>query len=228
MYYLYLGELAQELQRLESEQSAIEEKEAQKQVETEEAAMEAIFDAWWEKDDAENKDKDGPVETVSEKPSGEDETVEESDPKVKPVAAKDKLPPPKGRQPESNSQFALLPEVIPLAMRIELLQFIQSNLNQQLAGAVEFRRGFLADQITAETDETKGGFLGIGNKKQTTAIKFKPNSVLLSKFETLINRYEPVTKRVLRQNWIMISKSVHSPSTLIRFWNRKINFTVGL
>lgn len=28
-------------------------------------------------------------------------------------------------------------------------------------------------------------------KKQTTAIKFKPNSVLLSKFETLISRYEP-------------------------------------
>ena len=37
----------------------------------------------------------------------------------------------------------------------------------------------------------RGGFLGIGGKKQTTAIKFKPNSVLLSKFETLINRYEP-------------------------------------
>ena len=191
VYYLYLGELAQELQRLESQQNAIEEKKEQKQVETEEAAMEAMFDAWWGKDDAENKDKDGPVKTVSEKPSGKDQTGEESGTKAKPVAAKDKLPTPKGRQSESNSQFASLPEVIPLAMRIELLQFIQSNLNQQLAGAVEFKRGFLADQIMTETDETKGGFLGIGGKKQTTAIKFKPNSVLLSKFETSISRYEP-------------------------------------
>jgi hypothetical protein len=191
VYYLYLGELAQELQRLESQQNAIKEKKEQKQVETKEAAMEAMFDAWWGKDDAENKDKDGSVKTVSEKPSGKDQTGEELGPKAKPVAAKDKLPTPKRRQSEPNSQFASLPEVIPLAMRIELLQLIQSNLNQQLAEAVEFRRGFLADQIMTETDETKGGFLGIGGKKQTTAIKFKPNSVLLSKFETLISRYEP-------------------------------------
>ena len=32
--------------------------------------------------------------------------------------------------------------------------------------------------------------MGIGARKQTTAIKFKPNSVLLSNFEKLINRYE--------------------------------------
>ena len=41
-----------------------------------------------------------------------------------------------------------------------------------------------------ETDEGKDGFLGINTKKQTTAIKFKPNSALLSKFEGLINRYK--------------------------------------
>ena len=79
-------------------------------------------------------------------------------------------------------------------MRIELLQFIQANLKQQLAGVLESRKGFLEAQIVLETDEARGGFLGIGGNRQTTAIKFKPNSVLLSKFETLINRYDAKQK----------------------------------
>ena len=75
-------------------------------------------------------------------------------------------------------------------MRIELLQFIRSNLKQQLAGVLESRKGFLEAQIVLETDQANGGFLGIGAKKQTTAIKLRPNSALLSRFEMLINRYE--------------------------------------
>ena len=190
VYYLYLDELAKELQGLESEQSTIEDEEEQQQIETEEAAMEAMFDAWWGKDDAKDESQEGVVEITSKKQSSEEDKSEESDSKVESVTAEDKSSASKPLPRETNRQFASLPEVIPLAMRIELLRFIQSHLKQQLAGEIEFRRGFLAAQIAAETDEAKVGFLGIGAKKQTTAIKFKPNSVLLSKFERLINRYE--------------------------------------
>ena len=190
VYYLYLGELANELQQLESQQSAVEEKEEQQQIETEEATMEAMFDAWWGKDDTEDESQEGVVEIKSEEQSTDNDAVEEPDSEVDSTLTKDKPSTPKSLERAANRQFASLPEVIPLTLRIELLQFIQSNLKQQLAGTVEFRRGFLAAQIAAEIDEASGGFLGIGAKKQTTAIKFKPNSVLLSKFETLINRYE--------------------------------------
>ena len=190
VYHLYLGELANELQQLESQQSTIENEEEQQQIETEETAMEAMFDGWWGKDDAENESQEGVVEIKSEEQLADDDTVEEPHSETNSVPTKDKPSTSKSLAQETNSQFASLPMVIPLTLRIELLQFIQSNLKQQLAGAVEFRRGFLTAQIAVETDEARGGFLGIGGTKQTTAIKFKPNSVLLSKFEKLINRYE--------------------------------------
>ena len=190
VYYLYLGELANELQQLESQQSAIMEEEEEQQIETEEVAMEAMFDAWWGKDDAQDESQEGVVEIKSEALPIDDDTVEGPESDIDSAPVLDKPSPPKSVNQEANRQFVSLPEIIPLTLRIELLQFLQSNLKQQLAGAVEFRRGFLAAQIAAETNEARGGFLGIGSTKQTTSIKFKPNSVLLSKFEKLINRYE--------------------------------------
>ena len=190
VYYLYLGELATELQQLESQQHTIDGEEEQRQIETEEAAMEAMFDAWWGKDDVEDESQEGVVEVKSEEQSADDNTVDETDPEVDSILTQDKPSTAKSPKWDANRQFVSLPEVIPVTLRIELLQFIQSNVKQQLAGVVEFRRGFLAAQIATETDEATGGFLGIGAKKQTTAIKFKPNSVLLSKFERLINRYK--------------------------------------
>lgn len=190
VYYLYLGELANELQQLESQQSAIVEEEEERQIETEETAREAMFDAWWGKDDAQDESQEGVVEIKSEVLPIDDDTVEEPESDIDSAPALDKPSPPKSVNQEANRQFVSLPEVIPLTLRIELLQFLQSNLKQQLAGSVDFRKGFLAAQIAAETDEASGGFLGIGSTKQTTSIKFKPNSVLLSKFEKLIDRYE--------------------------------------
>ena len=187
VYYLYLDELTSEIQQLQSEQNAIEQEEGQK---NEEVAMEAMFDAWWGKDDAQDESQEGVVEIKSEALPIDDDTVEGPESDIDSAPVLDKPSPPKSVNQEANRQFVSLPEIIPLTLRIELLQFLQSNLKQQLAGAVEFRRGFLAAQIAAETNEARGGFLGIGSTKQTTSIKFKPNSVLLSKFEKLINRYE--------------------------------------
>ena len=211
--------------------------------------MEEMFDAWWGKDDVEDESQEGVVEIKSDEQSAEEDLGEKSDSKIESVTAEDKSSSSKTLQPEANRQFASLPKVIPLTLRIELLQFIQSNLKQQLAGTVEFRRGFLAAQIAAETNEAKGGFWGIGANKQTTAIKFKPNSVLLSKFERLINRYEAdhaedtenaldydqqlraltqYVDQILEQedklhSWLATVPSAHQPETYIvdmRFSNR--------
>ena len=248
VYHLYLDEIANELQQLESQQNAIEEEKEQREIETEEAAMEAMFNAWWGKDDAEDESQEGVVEIKSEEQSADD-MVKEPDSKVDSVPTQDKPSALKSLQQEANRQFASVPEVIPLTLRIELLQFIQSNLKQQLAGVLESKRGFLEAQIAVETAEAKGGFLGIGTKKQTTAIKFKPNSVLLSKFETLINRYEAYyaedTKQTLDydqqlraltqyvdqileqrdqlHSWLATVPSTHQPETYIvdmRFSNK--------
>ena len=183
--HLYLGELSTELEQLKSQQNAIEEAKEQRQIETEEDRMEAMFDAWWGKENGKDTAKQEAAETKSKK-----QPIQKLDVEVDSVPTKDVLPTSKHPQREASRQFVLLPEVIPLTVRIELLQFIESNLKQQLAGAGPLKRGFLADQIGVETDEAKTGFLGISSQKQTTAIKFKPNSMLLSKFETLINRYE--------------------------------------
>ena len=191
VYYLYLGELANELQQLQSQQNATAGKEEQNQIETEEEMMEIMFDAWWGKDDVEDNSKTETVEYESKEQSTEEDTLKTAQyeqPQGLPL--QDKSSASTRLQREASRQFVSLPEVIPLTMRIELLQFIRSNLKQQLAGVLESREGFLEAQIVVETDQANGGFLGIGGKKQTTAIKFKPNSVLLSKFEKLINRYE--------------------------------------
>ena len=191
VYYLYLGELANELQQLQLQQDTTAEKEEQNQIETEEEMMETMFDAWWGKDDVKDKNKEEAVETKSKNQSAETDTVEAAKyGQPEGVPLQDTLSTAKPVQREGSRQFVSLPEVIPLTLRIELLQFIQANLKKQLAGVLESRKGFLEAQIVLETDEAGGGFLGIGGNRQTTAIKFKPNSALLSKFEMLINRYE--------------------------------------
>ena len=195
VYYLYLGELANELQQLESQQNATAEKEEQNQIETEEEMMEIMFDAWWGKDGVEDNSKTEAVEYESKEQSTEEDTLKTAQyeqPQGLPL--QDKSSASTRLQREASSQFVSLPEVIPLTMRIELLQFIRSNLKQQLAGVLESRKGFLEAQIVLETDQANGGFLGIGAKKQTTAIKLRPNSALLSRFEMLINRYEAEQK----------------------------------
>ena len=47
IHYLYLSELAAELEQLQAEQKAVEEEVARRRVEAEELIMDAMYDAWW-------------------------------------------------------------------------------------------------------------------------------------------------------------------------------------
>ena len=194
IHYLYLSELAAELEQLQAEQKAVEEEVARRRVEAEELIMDAMYDAWWgdADEDATGSDQQDAVATQSGGELVKGKINEESQPQVASVPRFAIGQPPSSREDKENArrQFVPLPAVIPLALRIQLLQFIQSNLEQQMGGVAAFKRGFLDDQIAIDSVEVQGGFLGIGTKKRTNHVKFKPNALLLWKFETLINRYE--------------------------------------
>ena len=119
VYYLYLGELANELQQLQLQQDTTAEKEEQNQIETEEEMMEIMFDAWWGKDDVEDKNikdknKEEVVETKSKNQSAETDTVEAAKyGQPKGVPLQDTPSTAKPVQREGSRQFVSLPEVIP-------------------------------------------------------------------------------------------------------------------
>ena len=200
--YLYMGELAEELKQLQAQQKEIEEA-ARRQAEAEEEVANTIFDAWWDDEsNVEETTEETEVETEEQLIKGElnASVSEKSNVKADPpatgaraVAKTDGISPsnPDLTKPmPSDRQFTLLPEVIPLPVRLQLIQFIQHNLKLQIVGAAEFRKGFIADGITTVSDNVQRGFLGLGGKMQTVQVRFKADSILLSKFESLINRHE--------------------------------------
>ncbi|MBI1925698.1 hypothetical protein HYR99_15770, partial [Candidatus Poribacteria bacterium] len=203
--YLYLSKLEGELKQLQVEDSRNGAEQNTKQTEAE-ATMDAIYDIWLGDDKAAtNNNETEALKLASKAVVKSDTTIEpkgaqKTPSKPKLSKAKSPLPSPPTPSPKAlgegakgvraGEQFARFPEVIPLAVRIQLIQLIQSNLKLQLAGAAELKKGFLEEQITIVNGETKGGFLGIGSKKQKPQARFAPGSILLAKFEELMNRYQ--------------------------------------
>jgi hypothetical protein len=196
--YLYMSQLDEELKQLQVEDSRNGAEQNTKQTEAE-AVLDAIYDVWLgdDKAAADNNEKEA-LKLASKAVEKSDTTVEPKDAQKTPSKpklskAKSPLNPPfdkggKGGISDQEGQFAQFPEVIPLAVRIQLIQLIQSNLKLQLAGAAEFKKGFLEEQVTVVNGEAKRGFLGIGSKKQQPQARFAPGSILLAKFEELMNR----------------------------------------
>lgn len=85
---------------------------------------------------------------------------------------------PRAERPEN--QFALLPETIPIPLRIKLAAFIKTMTMQQLRGATDFRQGFLKAQIHKATTPPSSGIFGIGRKPATAEIRLRKNSELLN------------------------------------------------
>jgi len=183
--YLYMSQLDEELKQLQVEDSRNGAEQNKKQTEAE-AALDAIYDVWLgdDKAAADNNEKEA-LKLASK-------AVEKSDTTVEPKGAPNTPSKPKLSKANQGGQFAQFPAVIPLAVRIQLIQLIQSNLKLQLAGAAEFKKGFLDEQVTVVNGEAKGGFLGIGSKKQKPQARFAPGSILLAKFEELMNQSEQV------------------------------------
>ena len=97
---------------------------------------------------------------------------------------------PKEDSGTENRHFGQLPEIIPISLRVQLIEFIRSHIKLQVGGAAESKRGFIGDQIARVNDESPSGFGGFGSKKSVLQVGFRKDSVLFAKFEELINQYE--------------------------------------
>lgn len=208
--YLYNSELNEELKQLQARLKAIEKESNTRMAEMDEEASDAMLDAWLN-DGKSDVGKSEAMETsAADKLQTEvdvnDITVEKRDVESNlPNGSEENSPTNQdsqsvasntsksdyaARSVPSGRQFIPLPEPIDLPVRIQLIQFIQHNLKLELAGAAEFKGGFVANEIASALDVAQGKFFGFGSKRQTVRVQLRPHSELRLKLWELVNRRE--------------------------------------
>ena len=174
---LYIGASGEELAELQEEQQQIEEEA--------ETAMNSIYDVWgfgsnetndYQEDEDNSEDASQKQQEVDEDSNISDTTNEY------------------GQQNEPNNQTKRedesirLPTAMPLTVRIQLLEFLQEQIELQILGIAESRRGFFADQIEFANPTKKSGIFA--KRSGTNGPVLKPNGPLLTKFNQLIANYQ--------------------------------------
>lgn len=81
--------------------------------------------------------------------------------------------------PTDPSEYAALPEVIPLSLRVKLASYIKSMVTQQLRGATDFRQGFFTAQVHKMETPASPRIFGIGARPATVEVQLRKNSPLL-------------------------------------------------
>ena len=193
--YLYQDQLTAERDALKAELEALE-AEREAELETEEEAFDAMMNAWLNEmdvDDETAKEAEKPDENAPQSedaPTPETDTGDETSEKAEKPDENAPLPD-KAATPKNDWEFAALPEVIPIPIRIELIEFVMPMLKRYLVGAENtlFEKHLFKTQ-TASTP----GFFGIGAKKSTVKINFHPDSVILAKFTELIDMHSEELK----------------------------------
>ena len=109
---------------------------------------------------------------------------------------------------EKMWEFASLPDTIPLSIRIELIELIIPIVQQHIVGAEKTL--FESHFIKTQTGSTSG-FFGIGAKKPSTEISFRPNSQVFAKFTNLIDTYEEdLNKQELTTDMLIYMDTIQS------------------
>lgn len=157
--YLYL-------KHIETEAEELTETAAQ---ETEDDSFDMMMDAWLS--GTTESDTDEKTEEIDEA-SSDTESAETVDPESK-------APPTEPETPTDPSEYASLPEVIPLSIRAKLASYIKSMVTQQLRGATDFRQGFFAAQVHKLETPASPGIFGIGAKPAAIEVQLRKNSPLL-------------------------------------------------
>ena len=159
--YLYL-------KHIEAEAEELTEIAAQ---EAEDESFDMLMDAWLSgTTESDTDEKTGETDEASGEASSETESaadVEPEDPTVEP------------EDPTDPSEYASLPEVIPLSLRVKLASYIKSMVTQQLRGVTDFRQGFFAAQVHKIETPVSPGIFGIGAKPATVEVQLRRNSPLL-------------------------------------------------
>ena len=157
--YLYL-------KHIETEAAELTEIAAQ---EAEDNSFDMMMDAWLSgTTESDTNEKTGKADEAS----SDTESAEDMDPESNAQPA----------EPETQtdpSEFAALPEAIPLSLRVKLASYIKSMVTQQLRGATDFRQGFFAAQVHKIETAASPGIFGIGAKPATLEVQLRKNSPLL-------------------------------------------------
>ena len=149
------------------------------EAETEADTFNLLMDAWLSSTETENSSQSsGRVATQPFQQSERESSLLTSESERSERPDSQERSNPRAEQPES--QFAPLPETIPIQLRIKLAGFIKTMTLQQLRGATDFRQGFLEAQIHRATTPPSSGIFGIGGKPATVEIRLRKNSELLT------------------------------------------------
>ena len=207
--YSYMKELEDEHKRL-AEEKEQKEKLTQEQPDSEEELERAMFEGWWgdygsSETDANDAKGDGTqgADSVENEKQGElsarssarektgidNATNGNSSPQDSPAKARG-LPDTEDKLGNKDLSFAQLPAIIPMELRVQLIEFILPFIRLELNGAAEFKRGFIADQMSRVDETSSRRFLEFGSKEPAIRVGLKEDSALLAKFEDLIDRYE--------------------------------------
>ena len=193
--YSYMNGLEDELKRLK-EQAEQKAELSQGKLDEESELERAMFEGWWGDSDsakANNSDiKDG---VSQEAKPAKDEAAVDAD--LNSNSSSDRIPArnrdlskAKVRLRNENLSFAQLPAIIPIELRVPLIEFILSFITLELNGAAEFKRGIFSGQISRVDEGSSRKFLEFGQTGSSVQVRLREDSVLLAKFEDLIGRYE--------------------------------------
>ncbi len=227
--FAYQQKLIAEKDALNAEIAAFEaELQAQSDGDMEAEAMDMFLDAWLDEADVDTEksketeksedkvydEKEETTETTDEqkqetpeKPSDvendKEETAEPSE-----ESDENQVAPEISVDGTMEWEFAALPDSIPISIRIELIGLIIPMIEQHLVGAEKklFENHYFKTQARASS-----GFLGIGAKKPTNEISFRPNSQVLAKLTNLIETYgEELDKQQLRIDFLAYIDRIQS------------------
>ena len=187
--YSYRVTLENELGQLKTQQ----EEQSQSQSDRESELERAMFEAWWGgADTAAEADGDSEDPGSQEvEPMDNEERNRDSSPFPNTTLAKNQdSPNTESRLAGESPRFPTMPAVIPMELRMPLIEFILSFITSEINGATEFKRDFVADQIDRVNEPSQRGFRRFGRSGPAVRVRFREDSALLAKFEDLITHYE--------------------------------------
>ena len=86
-------------------------------------------------------------------------------------------------------EFASLPEVIPISLRVKIAGVIKGMLARQLRGAADSRQDFFETQVYKVRTAPTPGIFGIGTKPATVEVQLRKDSLLLELLVQALDTY---------------------------------------
>lgn len=109
---------------------------------------------------------------------GEDDPIDSEEAEPEEPATEETERPIEGADAAESLEFAALPEVIPLWLRVQLAGVIKDMLARQLRGAAASKQDFFDTQLHKVRTPATPGVFGIGAKPATVEIQLRSGAIL--------------------------------------------------